>query len=158
MELTVPAHAVLLLLFAAAVLAQADYFAKVRTFCGDTRAYYKLLTRDSIRWLPLIFIIVPVAAVLLDYSGGVDFAIAAVYFLAIAADYGLIRPGLPKERSREKTGRSILLPLVPWIPVCAAALLLPWEMMNAKYVLLAAAFIAQPSFTALMRNKEDKSV
>lgn len=152
---TVPAHVVLLLLFAAAVFTQADYFFRVRTACGNTRAYYRLLTRESIRWLPLIFIIVPVAAVLLDYSGGVIFVLSAAYFLAIAADYGLIRPGLPRERSREKTGRGVLQTLVPWIPVCGIALLLPWEIVDAKIILLAVAFIAQPSVTALMRDKED---
>lgn len=150
MSLLVSAHVVLGVLYSLAASAATRYF--LRMYLGCARApsvYYQILERESIHWLPLIFIIVPVAAAVLDYSAMVDFITASVYLAAVAVFYCLFRRG--KAETRKGIGREeVLWNLLPWALVTVVLLLLPADLVNERYIILAACFIAQPSFVALM--------
>lgn len=139
---------VLLILYAAAGCISAHYFLSLlQKMDWEPQRYMGILKDESGRWLPLIFILVPAAALFMDYGMFAGEA-AAVYLFIVSVWY------LPKKKSNGKwTGRMKRLYLL-WI---SCGLLLTF-LFHAVFTfsgyiasaVLSAAFLLQPFIPLLL--------
>lgn len=141
----------------------------------QTEGYFRLLMRDSLRWLPLLFVLVPSAALWMDYRI-LGKMLLLLYLLAILLLYSfrLLRmqkreQGPNKDKIEEKRegkkglhhillhpgrrlGGLIGLWLVLWCFVFLWGLLLPKNCKNAMNLILGMAFLLQPLAAPLLRK------
>ena len=107
---------ILLAIYLPAMAAAAYYFLHIFRLGGyHFSDYFRYLLAEPIRWLPLIFIFLPAAALLLDYSLP-GFVAGIIYLCAIFIIYF---PGRKKNHAQHHSGRILRIAAVNYLLLLA---------------------------------------
>lgn len=155
-----PVQCIIAVTFAAALcVTMRCYLNMLREQNWQAEDYFRLLMRDSLRWLPLLFVLVPSAALWMDYQG-LGKLLLQLYLLGILLLYGfrLKRSGGRAEKSYKAENESIRHLLHPgrrmgallgiwillWLCIGLIGLWMQKRHMNSVSLFLGAAFLLQP--------------
>lgn len=134
---------ILFILYAFAAGVTAQYFLGLLQRCDwQVQDYFHVLSRENLRWLPLIFSMVPTAAWLMDY-GSAAFGLCAGYTLAAALFYWPW-PGRDRIEWSGRAKRLYLLWMCLWALLLFPFLLIPAARADALIVFLCILFLVLP--------------